>query len=239
MTAVNPADRPKSVRNRCLIEVFGGVFYVVTLLFGFFCGCRGFCHRTESDLFLFLFVEKTPQKKYTLYTWFTIFSENLVLKNENRSLMCHKSRAGARYTICDATSLLFWRFRRFGNRDEEAWADLCLQKHMACNKYTWTNRYDSSRGRRGRRFRARMTSVVIMDCTNHDQRPTSFRCPGSDCCGDYPYQHCCILPDFGIAVLVAVLVVLALVAAIACYRCCKSKRHRGRVIVKPQHQGTF
>ena len=27
---------------------------VVTLLFGFFCGCRGFCHMTESDLFLFL-----------------------------------------------------------------------------------------------------------------------------------------------------------------------------------------
>ena len=26
---------------------------VVTLLIGFFCGCRGFCHRTESDLFLF------------------------------------------------------------------------------------------------------------------------------------------------------------------------------------------
>ena len=29
-------------------------FYVVTLLFGCFRGCRGFCHRTESDLFLFL-----------------------------------------------------------------------------------------------------------------------------------------------------------------------------------------
>ena len=28
-------------------------FCVVMLLFGFFCGWRGFCHRTESDLFLF------------------------------------------------------------------------------------------------------------------------------------------------------------------------------------------
>ena len=46
-------DRPKSVRNCCVIDVFGGVF-VVTLLFGFFCRCRGFCHRTKSDLFLFL-----------------------------------------------------------------------------------------------------------------------------------------------------------------------------------------
>ena len=54
MTAVTPTDRPKSVRNSCVIKVFGGVFYVVTLLFGLFCGCRGFCHRTESDLFLFL-----------------------------------------------------------------------------------------------------------------------------------------------------------------------------------------
>ena len=29
-------------------------FCVVTLLIGFFCQCRGFCHRTESDLFHFL-----------------------------------------------------------------------------------------------------------------------------------------------------------------------------------------
>ena len=31
------------------------VEWIAPLLFGFFCGCRGFCHRTESDLFLFLF----------------------------------------------------------------------------------------------------------------------------------------------------------------------------------------
>ena len=53
VTAVSPTDRPKSVRNRCVIEVFGGVVYVVALPFGFFCECRGVCHRTESDLFLF------------------------------------------------------------------------------------------------------------------------------------------------------------------------------------------
>ena len=55
VTAVTPTDRPKTVRNRCVIEVFDGVFNVVTLLFGLSCGCRGFCYRTESDLFLFLF----------------------------------------------------------------------------------------------------------------------------------------------------------------------------------------
>ena len=51
VAVVTQTDRPKSVHNRCVIEVFGGVFCVA--LFGFFCVCRGFCHRTESDLFLF------------------------------------------------------------------------------------------------------------------------------------------------------------------------------------------
>ena len=54
VTVVTPTDRPKSVRNRCVIEVFCGVVYVVTLPFWHFCWCMGFCHRTESDLFLFL-----------------------------------------------------------------------------------------------------------------------------------------------------------------------------------------
>ena len=54
---VTPNDRPKSVRNRCVIEVFGGV---CVLSFGFriFCWYRGFCHRTGSDLLLFLYVNK-------------------------------------------------------------------------------------------------------------------------------------------------------------------------------------
>ena len=47
MTAVTPTDRPKSVHNSFVIEVFGAVFYVVTLLFRFFCGYTGFCNRTE------------------------------------------------------------------------------------------------------------------------------------------------------------------------------------------------
>ena len=56
MALVTPTDRPKSVRNRCLIELFCGVVCVVTLPFWHFCWCGGFCHRTESDLFLFLLV---------------------------------------------------------------------------------------------------------------------------------------------------------------------------------------
>ena len=55
VAVVTPTDRPKSVRNRCLIELFCGVVCVVTLPFWHFCWCRGFCHRTGSDLPLFVF----------------------------------------------------------------------------------------------------------------------------------------------------------------------------------------
>ena len=54
VAVVTPTDRPKSVRKRCVIELFCVVVCVVTLPFWHFCWCRGFCHRTESDLFLFL-----------------------------------------------------------------------------------------------------------------------------------------------------------------------------------------
>ena len=54
VAVVTPTDRPKSVRNRCLIELFCGVAYVVALPFWHFCWCRGICHRTGSDLLLFV-----------------------------------------------------------------------------------------------------------------------------------------------------------------------------------------
>ena len=55
VAVVTPTDRPKSVRNRCLIELFCSVVYVVNLPFWHFRWCRDFCHRTESDLLLFVF----------------------------------------------------------------------------------------------------------------------------------------------------------------------------------------
>ena len=65
VAVVTPTDRLKSVRNRCVIELFCGVVYVVTLPFWHFCWCMGFCHRTESDLFLFfLFFQISSQLMY-------------------------------------------------------------------------------------------------------------------------------------------------------------------------------
>ena len=64
VAVVIPTDRPKSVRNRCVIEHFCGVVCVVTLPSWHFCWCRGFCHRTESYLFLFLFYSDV----YTIFT---------------------------------------------------------------------------------------------------------------------------------------------------------------------------
>ena len=57
MAVVTPADCPKSVRNRCVIEVLVA-FLCLSLLFFFkFSGkCKGLCDRTESDIFLFLFM---------------------------------------------------------------------------------------------------------------------------------------------------------------------------------------
>ena len=54
VAVVTPTDRPKSVRNCCLIELFCGVVCVVTLSLWHFCWYRGFCHRTGSDLLLFV-----------------------------------------------------------------------------------------------------------------------------------------------------------------------------------------
>ena len=52
MTVVAPADRPKSVRNSCVIERICSVFVSFHLRIV----CRlGVCHTAASDLFPFLF----------------------------------------------------------------------------------------------------------------------------------------------------------------------------------------
>ena len=52
MTVVTQTDRPKSVSNRCVIKVFGGVL-CCPLVFKF-CWYRGFEKRNESDFLLLL-----------------------------------------------------------------------------------------------------------------------------------------------------------------------------------------
>ena len=69
VAVVTPTDRPKSVCNRCVIELFCGVVCVVTLPFWHFCWCRGFCHRTESDLFLFLFIKLSFEELYMYFCY--------------------------------------------------------------------------------------------------------------------------------------------------------------------------
>ena len=79
VAVITPTDRPKSVRNCCLMELFCGVVYVVTLSLWHFCWYRGFCHRIGSDLLLFVFFSKNDirgtsylklqnYKKYLSYT---------------------------------------------------------------------------------------------------------------------------------------------------------------------------
>ena len=52
-------DSTKSVRNRCMIEVFCDVFVLILcFFFKIFCWYKGFSHRTELDLFPFLSVSE-------------------------------------------------------------------------------------------------------------------------------------------------------------------------------------
>ena len=54
MAVITPTDRPKSVHNRCVVEVLVAFLCCHVAFWIFFVDVRGFCHRTESDLFLFL-----------------------------------------------------------------------------------------------------------------------------------------------------------------------------------------
>ena len=53
MAVVTPSDRPNSVRNRCVIEVFGGVFVLSHCFIDFSVSVGAFFHRTGSDLYFF------------------------------------------------------------------------------------------------------------------------------------------------------------------------------------------
>ena len=54
MTAVAPADRPKSVRNSCVVEYICSVFVSFHLAYSVNLGA---CHTAASDLFPFLLIK--------------------------------------------------------------------------------------------------------------------------------------------------------------------------------------
>ena len=66
-------------------ELFCGVVCVVTLPFWDFCWCRGFCHRTESDLFLFLQVAREVICIFAA-SFFTAWAYDINISIANQSL---------------------------------------------------------------------------------------------------------------------------------------------------------
>ena len=66
MAINSPMDRLKSVRNRCVIEIVGGVF-VFSLCFLDFSVGVGLIHRTESDLFPNLLTINRKRMKFKIY----------------------------------------------------------------------------------------------------------------------------------------------------------------------------
>ena len=69
MTVFTPTDRPNLVNNRCVIEVFGGVFVLSRCFSDFSVRCRGFYHRTDSDLLLFLLSMPRQASVWTMLIW--------------------------------------------------------------------------------------------------------------------------------------------------------------------------
>ena len=53
VTIVTPTDRPKSVRNSCVIEVFGGVFVLSRCFFDFSVGVGAFVIGLSQISFFF------------------------------------------------------------------------------------------------------------------------------------------------------------------------------------------
>ena len=115
VAVVTPTDRPKSVRNRCLIELFCGVVCVVTLPFWHFCWCKGFCHRTESDLFLFLLFliraaydfHESP-KSYEVLT--NRFNLEVCLKNNTYCVWIFKCEKDSIVNPCARKLITFVKF---------------------------------------------------------------------------------------------------------------------------------
>ena len=61
MTVVTPSDRPKSVRNRCVIELLGDVSVLSCCLFDISIGIRAFCIGLKQSSSFFLIKTKSQR----------------------------------------------------------------------------------------------------------------------------------------------------------------------------------
>ena len=72
MPFVTPTDRPKSIRYRCVIEVFGGVFFVLSRRFLDFSVCLGAFVIGLSQISPFFLNEK---REIVLFSFTTIIEK--------------------------------------------------------------------------------------------------------------------------------------------------------------------
>ena len=102
VVVVTLTDRPKTVRNRCksnfLWRCLCCRFAFLTIL------CRGFCHRTESDLFLFLLKMMARRTKYKHVL--DIFKLNTTEYFKPRRWDIYKA---GNFVFSPVSSLLSWR----------------------------------------------------------------------------------------------------------------------------------
>ena len=103
MSDVTPSDRPKSARNRCVIEVFGGVF-VLSIGFRIFCWYRGFCHRIESDLLFSLFTGASSGIGQGTAILFCKLGAEVALVGRNEANLLKTSESCERQNILSKTS---------------------------------------------------------------------------------------------------------------------------------------
>ena len=73
ITVVTPTYRPKSVRNRCVIELCGDGFVLSCCPVDISVGIRAFCHMTESDLVFFSLIFIYCYLKLTSHTIYPTF----------------------------------------------------------------------------------------------------------------------------------------------------------------------
>ena len=105
VAVVTLTDRPKSVLNRCVIERFCGVVCIVTLPFWHLCWCRGLCHVTESDLFLFLWTWQNLCCRWTLRFTTSLIDQptNAVEKSIKFDVLNHSPPYGILFMCIYAT----------------------------------------------------------------------------------------------------------------------------------------